>query len=78
MIPANVDHVGIIQDLNAWGIADFKIEMICGFSRGYVCQLKKNPNIRMTYQLGARLYNFWDGERQLQESYCAQTLAATT
>lgn len=78
MIPANVDHVEIIRDLNAWGIVDFKIEMICGLSRGYVSQLKNDPDIRMTYQLAARLYNFWHSEQELRKSEHAQTAAATT
>lgn len=78
MIPANVDHVGIVAELNGWGIADFKIEMICGFSRGYVSHLKTGGVQQMSYQLAARLYNFWDEERKLHESEPVQTLLSTT
>jgi hypothetical protein len=67
VIPANIDHGALLADLNRWGIVDFKIEMICGLSRGYVSQLKKRPDTSMTYQLAARLYNFWFDERELQE-----------
>ena len=63
MIPANVDHVAIIGDLNAWGIADYKIEAICGFSIGYVNHLKTGGVRQMAYQRAARLYNFWFEER---------------
>lgn len=89
MIPANIDHGAIFADLNRWGIVDYKIEIICGLSRGYVSQLKKRPDTAMTYQLAARLYNFWFDEHELQErrreqaqfagqSGYAQTLLATS
>lgn len=78
MIPANIDHASVIEDLNGWGIVDFKIEVICGLSRGYVDYLKKHPGARISYQLGARLYNFWHEERGLHESEGTQTLTATT
>jgi len=63
MIPANIDHQHIIGELNAWGLRDYKIEMICGFSVGYVAQLKCGNVKQMTYQRAARLYNFWFEER---------------
>jgi hypothetical protein len=61
MIPANIDHVAIIADLNRRGLKDFKIETICGFSVGYVAHLRKSVK-QMTYQRAARLYNFWLSE----------------
>lgn len=61
MIPANIDHVAIIADLNARGLRDFKIETICGFSIGYVAKLKCGVK-QMAYQRAARLYNFWLSE----------------
>lgn len=63
MIPANIDHVSIVRDLNKWGILDYKIEAICGFSEGYVNHLKTGGVRQMAYQRAARLYNFWWEER---------------
>lgn len=81
MIPANIDHAGIIEDLNRWGINDYKIEMICGMSKGHVHHLRSSGVQRMTYQLAARLYNFWYDERRLREPReveGVQTVLATT
>ena len=64
MIPANIDHKQILEDLNTWGLRDYKIEAICGYSVGYVGQLKTDKIVQMTYQRAARLYNFWFEERQ--------------
>jgi len=65
-IPALIDAMSIVADLNRWGVADYKIEMICGFSLGYLAQLK-HGNIRvMGYPKAARLYNFWVGERRIR------------
>ena len=69
MIPANIDHRAIIAELNAWGLRDYKIEAICGFSVGYVAQLKCGNIEQMTYQRAARLYNFWCDEVRLQVSH---------
>jgi hypothetical protein len=63
MIPANIDHVAICHDLNEWGIKDYKIEMICGFTEGYVHHLKTGGVRQMAYQRAARLYNFWFEEK---------------
>jgi len=73
MIPANIDHVAIVQDLNRWGYRDYKIELICGFSVGYVSQLKCGNVRQMVYQRAARLYNFWLAERDTHEETAATT-----
>lgn len=81
MIPADIDPKGIIADLNTWGIRDYKIEMICGFSIGYVAQLKCGAIQQMTYQRAARLFNFWFDEARLHvpcETLQTHTVAATT
>jgi hypothetical protein len=79
MIPANIDHVSIVQDLNRWGIADQKVEMICGFSRGYISKIKGGDVKQMIYQRAARLYNFWFEEhRRRVVSEPIQTLALST
>lgn len=78
MIPANIDHVHIVGELNAWGIQDYKIEAICGFSIGYVNHLKTGGVRQMAYQRAARLYNFWFEEKGLRAIEIPQCLAATT
>jgi hypothetical protein len=78
MIPANVDHIGIIADLNTWGIRDYKIELCCNFSEGYVAQLKCGNVKQMAYQRAARLYNFWFEERVSRATLQTQGLVATT
>lgn len=65
-IPANIDHLAVIADLNAWGLRDYKIEAICGFSVGYVAQLKCGNITKMSYQYAARLHNFWEDEQNLR------------
>lgn len=63
MIPANIDYLSIIGELNAFGIVDSKIELICGLAQGRVRHLKNAHCQDMTYQNAARLYNFWAAER---------------
>ena len=58
-IPAHIDHQAIIKDLNALGHKDYSIEMLCGYSIGYVAQLKCGNIQRMSYDRAARLYNIW-------------------
>lgn len=66
MIPANIDYRAIVQELNSFGIGDYKLEVICGFSDGYIRHLKDGSYRDMTYQRAARLYNFWCEERELR------------
>lgn len=65
-IPANIDHVAIVQDLNAMGLRDAKIELVCGFSQGYVAAIKSGRVSQMIYQRAARLYNFWCDEMRVR------------
>lgn len=60
--PAHVDVQSILRDLNSWGIKDYKIEAICGFSPHYVGQLKCGNIRRISFEYGARLHNFWVDE----------------
>lgn len=64
-IPANIDHHAILADLNTWGWSDYKIGMSCGFSDGYVAQLKCDNIKEMGYQKASRLFNFWESEKDL-------------
>ena len=58
-IPANIDVIQLIADLNATGWRDYKIEAACGFSRGYIGQLKCGNVVTPNYQYAARLHNLW-------------------
>lgn len=66
-IPVELDISGILADLNRWGWRDFKVETVCGFSSGYVAQIKCGNVRMMAYQRAARLYNFWSSEREINE-----------
>ncbi len=59
MIPANLDYLALLSDLNGWGIRDYKIEAICGLNQGLVAKLKCGAQRSMLYENAARLYNFW-------------------
>ena len=63
MIPLEIDAPQLIADLNAWGWKDHKIEMVCGFSQGYVAQVRFGSIKLLSYQRAARLYNFWEQQR---------------
>lgn len=67
-IPVSLDHTQILDSLNQWGIRDYKIEAICGFTIGYVAQLRCGAIKQMTYQRAARLYNFYVAEWHLNAS----------
>lgn len=64
MIPANIDYQAVVQELNKFGINNYKLEAICGFSEGYITHLMAGDYRDMSYQRAARLYNFWCEERQ--------------
>jgi hypothetical protein len=62
VIPPNLDYTQIIRDLNALGWRDYKIEIACGWTKGYVSQVKAGNMSEMFYPRAARLYNFWHDE----------------
>lgn len=64
MIPIEIDALKMIADLNDWGWKDFKIETVCGFTRGYVAQIRCGNVKMLAYQRAARLFNFWETESQ--------------
>ena len=67
MIPANIDYQSIVEELQRFGISAYKLELICGFSEGYISRHLLRGHYRdMTYQRAARLYNFWCEERQMR------------
>lgn len=61
-MPADIDYLGILADLNAWGIRDYKIEAMCGLPEGRVAKIKCGATKSMIYANAARLYNLWESE----------------
>ena len=59
MIPANIDQIALLADLNRLGWKDYMLTEALGFSEGYISQLKCGNVAQMSYQKAARLYNFW-------------------
>jgi hypothetical protein len=84
MIPARLDYLAMIADLNRWGIRDYKIENICALNQGLIAKLKCAAQRSMGYEKAARLYNFWldealaHGEHVPRGTSFPQTLDATT
>lgn len=62
MIPIDIDHLGMVADLKRLGWLDSKIESVCGFSQGYVAQIRFGNVGNMAYIRAARLYNLWESE----------------
>jgi hypothetical protein len=56
-LPANIDLRTMIAELNTAGMPDYKIELICSFSRGYISQVKTGHIQQVSYQKAARLFN---------------------
>jgi hypothetical protein len=75
VIPVEIDVKQIIEELNAWGWKDQKIEVVCDFSPGYIAKLRGGPRPNRPYQLLARLYNFWVGESEINS--VAETVQPT-
>ncbi len=78
MLPPALDHVSMLDDLRKWGWADYKIEMACGFSRGYVAQLRCSNISEMSYNRAARLFNFWEMEQEAALANSTEVLGAST
>lgn len=84
-IPANIDYLALIAELNSWGIRDYKIESICGLAEGRIAKFKCGAQRSMIYENASRIYNFWVDEalsrasRETMElASSLQALAATT
>ena len=58
-IPVEIDVQQILADLAAAGWVDYKIEVKCGLSQGYIYQVREGKIKKLSYQNAARLYNFW-------------------
>lgn len=82
MIPAHIDFLSVLTDLNTWGIRDYKIEAICGMQKGHLAKLRCGAQRSMIYENAARLYNFWFDEATARNvphgTSSSQPLAETT
>ena len=78
MIPVEIDALQLIADLNEWGWKDFKIETVCGFTRGYVAQIRCGNVKMLAYQRAARLFNFWEEEQSINVPTLANSTQAVT
>jgi hypothetical protein len=79
LIPAAIDIDQILADLARVGWLDYKIEIACGFSRGYIAQVKRRDDPKMLYPHAARLYNFWSSQMEENLPYIpAVVLRVTT
>ena len=75
MIPAQIDTMQIVADLNAWGWRDYKIEIACGLGSGYIAQVRCENIREPAYGKAARLFNFWESQRDLQTRLIDETTA---
>ena len=78
MIPVEIDAPQLIADLREWGWLDSKIEVRCGFSQGYVAQIRCGNVSKLAYQRAARLINFWESERELHIPLQNRTMLVTS
>lgn len=76
MIPEKIDAPALIADLNKWGMKDSKIEFACGFSGGYVAQIKCGNLKRMSYPKGAALLNLHE-ERMIKSLAHSNSISGT-
>lgn len=70
MIPENFDHIAALDELNAMGWKDAKIENVCGMTVGHVSNLRRRRSQSMRYEDAARLINFLLDER-MKRARCA-------
>lgn len=75
MIPESIDVQKLLQELNLAGWRDSKIELTCGFAKGYISALKvrriKNPG----FVAGAKLLNLHFGNCQPQVEQLSVSMA---
>jgi hypothetical protein len=63
LLPPALDIHAMLRDLNQWGWRDYKIEIACGWNKGYVSQVKCGNLSEMFYSRAVRLHNFWATEQ---------------
>ena len=79
MIPAQIDVMQIVADLNEWGWRDYKIEVACGLGSGYISQVRCGNIREPAYGKAARLFNFWEEEADSQSALLqTRTISVTT
>lgn len=73
------DYQRILDDLRTEGWKDYKIEIACGFSVGFIAQLRRRHMADMLGQNAVRLHNLWADEMARVGRYVsAHTLVNTT
>ena len=63
MIPEAIDPRAVINELNSLGLRDYKIEIACGFTPGYVSQIRCGNVKTPAYSHAAKLLNLLEQER---------------
>lgn len=58
VIPETIDCIALLDELNAWGWCDYKINEACGFPHGYVNDIRRRDIRNPWYQRAAKIYNF--------------------
>lgn len=63
MIPEEINVLSVLSELHTLGWKDYKIEMACGYTRGYVAQMRCG-NVEMpAYEKAAKLLNLLERAR---------------
>lgn len=62
MMPYDIDVRQILDDLKALGWKDQKLEILLGFSSGYIDKLRNGPRFCKAFQNRARLFALWEEE----------------
>lgn len=71
MIPEIFDHIAALDELNAMGWKDAKIENVCGLTVGHIANLRRGLSRSMRYEDAARLINFLVEERVKRTAHAA-------
>lgn len=63
MIPEDIDVLKILSELQSLGWKDCMIEMECGYTRGYVAQIRFGSVLMPAYPKAAKLLNLLERAR---------------
>jgi hypothetical protein len=67
-IPTQINAVAVLDELNKLGWRDTKIEVACGFSKGYVSQLRSGYVHTPSFPNAALLLNLLEQERAMDRA----------
>jgi len=65
MIPEEINVLAILAELHDLGWKDYKIEMACGYTRGYVAQIRCGNVKAPAYTYTAKLLNLLERAREM-------------